>query len=234
MRRRSPLAFGLVLSLAVLGAGAGQAQDAAARGKTRYVRDWISIPLRETSKPDSAVIHKGVVSGTALVQLESDDRAGATRVRTDDGVEGWLPTRYLTDEPGARSQLDKANAEIDRLTKLNEQLRLGAPSVAALQEKLSRQQADADARSGKLSGEVEALKSQIGDNSKLVQEHAELGRHATELQAEVARLNTEIAEQRAGKRQEFFRDGALAVGGGALLTLLAAHFWPRKKRSEWA
>jgi SH3 domain protein len=229
MRSFSALALGLCLGLATLVSPSGHAQE-----KIRYVRDWISIPLRETTNPDSTIIHKGVVSGATLIQLDSDDKAGATRVRTEDGVEGWLPTRYLTSEAGARSQLDKAQLEIERLGKLNEQLRIGSPSVAALQESSAKQMADAQAQNSKLSDEVAALKSSIGDNSKLVQDHADLGKHATELQNQVTELNTEIVELRAGQRQSYFRDGALSVGAGALLTLLAANFWPRKKRSDWA
>jgi SH3 domain protein len=217
------------MGAAVLGSSSAHSEE-----KVRYLRDWISIPLRETTNPDSTIIHKGVVSGAALAVLESDEKAGATRVRTDDGVEGWLPTRYLTTEPGARSQLDKAQLEIERLGKLNEQLRLGAPSVAALQESSAKQMADAQVQNNKLNDEVATLKRSIGDNSKLVQDHADLGKHAAELQEQVVKLNTEIVELRAGQRQSYFRDGALSVGAGALLTLLAAHFWPRKKRSDWA
>lgn len=229
MRGPSPAAAGLLISLLLLGASPLHAQE-----KVRYVRDWISIPLRESANPDSTIIHKGVVSGVPLVLLQTDDKAGAARVRTEDGAEGWLPTRYLSDEPGARSQLEKAQAEIERLNKLNEQLRLGAPSVAALQDSSTKQAASAEAEKAKLTAEVEELKRSIGDNSKLVQDHADLTKHTGELQDQVTRLNTEITELRAGKQSEFFRDGALAVGGGALLTLIAAFFWPRKRRSDWA
>lgn len=229
MRGFSVLTLSLFLGLATLNATAQDAKD-----KVRYVRDWVSIPLRETTNTDSTIIHKGVVSGAPLVLLQADDKAGSTRVRTEDGIEGWLPTRYLTSEPSARSQLDKAQQEIERLGKLNEQLRLGAPSVAALQDSSVKQMADAQQQNSKLTAELETLKRSIGDNSKLVQDHADLSKHAGELQEQVIKLNTEITELRAGKQQEFFRNGALAVGGGALLTLLAANFWPRKRRSDWS
>ena len=203
-----------------------------AQEKIRYVRDWISIPLHETADTDSSVIHKGVVSGAALVLLQIDEKAGAAKVRTQDGIEGWIPTRYLTSEPGARNQLDKATAELDQLKKLNEQLRAGAPSVATLQDSSVKQAAEAQATIGKLNAELDTLKHSIGDNSKLVEDHQTLTKHAEELQTEVAGLNTQIAELKGGKQQEYFREGAFAVGAGALLTLLAARFWPRKRRND--
>lgn len=203
-----------------------------AQEKIRYVRDWISIPLHETADNDSTIIHKGVVSGATLVLLQIDEKAGAAKVRTQDGVEGWIPTRYLTSEPGARNQLDKASAELDQLKKLNEQLRAGAPSVATLQDSSVKQAAEAQATIGKLNTELDSLKRSIGDNSKLVEDHQSLTKHAEELQAEVAGLNTEIAEMKGGKQQEYFRDGAFSVLAGALLTLLAAKLWPRKRRND--
>jgi SH3 domain protein len=239
MRAQSPLPSVLpsVLTTAILAIGLfigsiafsplSQAQE-----KIRYVRDWISIPLHETADTESTVIHKGVVSGAPLALLQIDEKAGAAKVRTQDGIEGWIPTRYLSSEPGARGQLDKANTEIERLNKLNEQLRIGAPSVAALQDSSTKQLAEAQTVNAKLNGEIDALKRSIGDNSKLVQDHSELSKHAEQLQTEVTRLNTELTEIHAGKQQEFFRDGAFAVGGGALLTLLAARFWPRKRRTD--
>lgn len=206
-----------------------QAQD-----DVRYVRDWLSIPLRESPSPDSSVVHKGVISGTPLQVLQSDAGSGSARVRTEDGKEGWIKLNYLSREPGAKAQLEKSRSELSDLKKLNEQLRAGAPSVGLLQDRLKRQDSEAQAQIAKLNQEIDTLRGRIGDNSKLVQDHAALTQHAAQLQAEVTRLNAEVETLSSGSQQAYFRDGAIAVGAGALLTLLAANFWPRKKRSDWA
>jgi SH3 domain protein len=238
MRTSSTLATSICTNILTMGLCIGlitASSASLAQEKIRYVRDWISIPLHETADNDSTVIHKGVVSGATLVLLQIDEKAGAAKVRTQDGIEGWIPTRYLTSEPGARNQLDKVEAELDQLKKLNEQLRAGAPSVATLQDSSVKQAAEAQTTIGKLNTELDALKRSIGDNSKLVADHDTLTKHAEELQAEVAGLNTEIAEMKGGKQQEYFRDGAFSVLAGAVLTLLAAKLWPRKRRNDdWA
>jgi SH3 domain protein len=229
MRAKIRFAAATLATLASLSTPPTQAQE-----DIRYVRDWLSIPLRESTSPDSGVVHKGVISGTRLQVLQSDAGSGTVRVRTEDGKEGWLRANYLAKEPGARAQLEQYRTEINQLKKLNEQLRAGAPSVGLLQDRLKREDAEAQAQIAKLNQEIDTLRGRIGDNSKLVQDHAALSQHAEQLQAEVARLKTEVTELSSGSQQAYFRDGAIAVGAGALLTLLAANFWPRKKRSDWA
>lgn len=219
-------ALGLMLSLAALN---GHADE-----NVRYVRDWMTIPLRESAAAESTVVDKGIVSGTPLTVLETDNNTGASKVRTEQGVIGWIPTRYLSNDPGARNQLDKAKVENEQLRALNNQLRAGAPAVAELQDQSTKKLADAQAANDKLKAELDTLKGDISNNSKLVQDHTALSAHAEELQSEVSRLNDEVSSLRGGKQQEVFRDGALAVIGGAILTLLAARFWPSKRRSDWA
>ncbi|MET0379419.1 MAG: hypothetical protein ABW049_10560, partial [Spongiibacteraceae bacterium] len=74
MRRFSVLIFSLLLGATTLGGNSSHAQDVNAKDKVRYVRDWMTIPLRETADPDSTIIHKGVVSGAPLVLLQADDK----------------------------------------------------------------------------------------------------------------------------------------------------------------
>lgn len=229
MRTPSIPAMGLILGFVALSFQTSHADD-----KVRYVRDWISIPLRETTSADSTIVHKGVVSDTPLTVLETDNNAGASKVRTEQGHVGWIPTRYLSSDPGARSQLDKAKAENEQLRELNSQLRGGAPAVAALQDHSLKQLSDAQAANNKLTTELDTLKGNISNTTKLVQDHKTLGEHAEQLQSEVTRLNHEVDSLRGGKQQEVFRDGVMAVISGAILTLLAARFWPRKRRSDWA
>jgi len=239
MRAKSILATGILVGLAALSsipahAQNSQQQDRQQQEKVRYIRDWLSIPLRESTNPDSSIVHSGVISGTPLTVLQIDEKSASSLVRTEDGKEGWIRSNYLSKEPGARNQLKKTLDELKELKALNGQLRLGAPSVALLQEKLKRQEADAQATTAKLNAEITALKGRIGDNAQLVQDHATLTQHAEQLQNEVTRLKAEVVELSAGTQQQYFRDGAIAVVAGAILTLLGANFWPRRKRTDWA
>lgn len=198
------------------------ASTCVAADEVRYIRDWISIPLRETQAPDSTVVHRGLVSGNSVTLLENDEKSGLARVRSADGVEGWLANRYLTAEPPARVQLDKANGEIAELRKLNEQLK-------SQQSPDARQLEELRAENTRLSTELETLKhapSHAEQLEALRQRNAALGE-------QFQQLGASLEQAQHSRDTEMFRNGALAVLAGALLSLLASRLWPKKK-SEWA
>ena len=64
--------------------------------KTVYVRDWIVINIRSAPNDASAT----VAYANTEDQLELTEEAdGWSKVRTGDGKEGWVGTRFLTDKP---------------------------------------------------------------------------------------------------------------------------------------
>src|SRR5690606_11391898 len=207
MRPKSLLASGILFELAALcsipaPAQSSQLHDRQQTEKVRYILDCISILLRKSTNTYSSIVHSGVISCTPLTVLQIDEKSASSLVRTEDGKEGWIRSNYLSKEPGARNQLKKTLDELKELKALNGQLRLGAPSVALLQEKLKRQEADAQATTAKLNAEITALKGRIGDNAQLVQDHATLTQHAEQLQNEVTRLKAEVVELSAGTQQQ--------------------------------
>ena len=70
---------------------------------TRYVSDELEITMRNGQGLDFG-IRKMLKSGTELAVLENDP-SGYSKVRTNDGVEGWVLSRYLVNNPSARDQL---------------------------------------------------------------------------------------------------------------------------------
>jgi len=194
--------------------------------EVRYVRDWMSVPLHETQASDSAVVHRGLVSGNAVTLLENDEKSGLARVRSADGIEGWIASRYLTNEPTARLQLEKASAEIADLHKQIEQLKNAQP---ADQRQQTQQLEDLRAANAQLSDELEKLKNAPGPTEQmeaLRQRNAALHEQFEQFSATF---------QQAQKQRDFdmFRNGAIAVLAGALLALVIPRLRP-KKRSEWA
>jgi SH3 domain protein len=207
------------LFIGLLAAGtASHAADSA----VRYVRDWLSIPLRASAAPDSAVVHRGLDSGSAVTLLESDAKSGLSRVRSADGVEGWIASRYLVTEPTARQQLETANAEIAQLRQLNEQLKNQQPPE-------QRQLAELQANNVQLQSQLSAL--QQGPNG--IKQLRALQQQNAQLQKQITDANGETQMLRGERETTQFRNGALAVIAGALLTLIIPRLWPKKK-SEWS
>jgi SH3 domain protein len=195
----------------------------------RYVRDWMAVPLHATADPNSKTVHNGLVSGTQVTVLEGDAGSEFSRVRTSQGTIGWIATRYLTPEPVARLQLEKANAELEELRKLKSQLAALPPDMRATTQQVLD-----------LRGENARLQAELNDSRKTPSEAAQLSAENTRLKADnaaleqrLAGLNAEIKSLHATSERTQFRDGALAVVVGMLVAVGARRLWPKKK-SEWS
>lgn len=204
-----------------------------AQEQTRYVRDWITLPLRQTQSVESAIVHPGVSSGTALTIVKEDPGSGFTRVRTSDGVEGWIASRHLIAEPTARMQLDKLNTELDNLRKTNSRLEQEQANVPADQRLAAQQLTQLRGDNTRLQEELRVLQQAPDNAIQLAQENIDLKKNNNAIQTQLDDANKTIAELKSAQNYTLFREGAIAVIAGALLTVLIPRLKP-KKRSDWA
>ena len=72
--------------------------------KTVYVIDEFLVPLRETPCSRCTIVHRGIKTGSKMRLLEVVDGWG--HVITARGIEGWMESQYLIDEPIARIKLN--------------------------------------------------------------------------------------------------------------------------------
>lgn len=215
---------GLFIALGIACTGSHAADDS-----ERYIRDWIAVPLLSTAAPESKTVHAGLVSGTQVKVLETSDSKEYTRVRTREGVVGWLATRYLSDEPSARAQLDQAKTELEELRALKSRLNDLPPDLRTASQQLID-----------LRAENTRIQQELADSRRTPSEAAALGAENTRLQASNDELqqqlqgrDTELQILRADTSQRQFRDGGLAVAVGMVLIVIGRRLWP-KKRSEWS
>ncbi|WP_292746298.1 TIGR04211 family SH3 domain-containing protein, partial [Methylophaga sp. UBA3191] len=121
---------------------------------TRYVSDELEITMRNGQGLDFG-IRKMLKSGTELAVLENDP-SGYSKVRTNDGVEGWVLSRYLVNNPSARDQLAAkeqriANLELE-ITGYKEEI-----------EQLSSQTSEADNQNMSLKETAQRLSKELDD-----------------------------------------------------------------------
>jgi len=77
-----------------------------------YVTDQLEITLRSGPGLDFKILRM-LPSGLELTQIE--EREGWTRVRTPPGDEGWVVSRYLTNEPPKGPRLEAALRDLEKL-----------------------------------------------------------------------------------------------------------------------
>lgn len=83
--------------------------------ETVYVKDLLFVPLRGGQSTEYKILHRGIRSGTALELLEVNDETGYSRIRMQNGLEGWVKSQYLSEEPIARHQLNGLKQQISEL-----------------------------------------------------------------------------------------------------------------------
>ena len=106
-----------------------------------YIRDTLYVPLRGGESSEHRIIHRGIKSGTPLERLETNELTGYTRVRTGNGLEGWLLTQYLVDEPIASTQLGSVKSELQSLDTKHQQTLLSLKETKKAREVLAGQNA---------------------------------------------------------------------------------------------
>ncbi|MEI2420177.1 TIGR04211 family SH3 domain-containing protein, partial [Arthrospira platensis SPKY2] len=150
-----------------------------------------------------------------------DAASGYTRVRTREGAEGWVLSRYLMDRPAAREQLAALSERADSLAELIQE------RDALLTE-----------RDG-LGAELEDVRSELERIRRLSAAAVELDTVNRELRTRLAALEqagdglrAEIAELRRNTQRDWFLYGAGVLALGIVLGLVVPRLRVRR-RSRW-
>lgn len=158
------LASGLLILL-LTGAAAAQVQ-------TAYVTDRLRLGLYEDSG-DGGRRLRLLDSGDALSVLER--RGGYARVRTEDGLEGWVKSAFLVTDKPAALRLRELEAETQalqqRIEHLEEELR--AARDPDIHRRLERSVAELE----QARGELARLRAENAELQARIRPEARLQRH---------------------------------------------------------
>lgn len=211
---------------------AASTQIHAQSGSTRYITDQVHVPMRTGGGNEFRILHRGLPTGTRLTLLEDSPDSGWAKVRTPAGEEGWVPRQYLEAEPVAQIRLQRAEERLQRY----EQMDLGS-EVRRLEEEngsLTNALQEQQSLAGQLEQELKDLKTLSADAVSLNQRHQKLLHEHELLKQKKAMADAEIQRLTGADTQKWYLYGALSVGLGAILAMIAPHLRPRRRRSEWA
>jgi SH3 domain protein len=164
----------------------------APEGKVYYITDQVTATMREAPRMEAAA-KRNLRSGTNIYVLESLGPDSFARVRTTDGVEGWIPSRYISTEPAASERLQPLQVELAQTKE----------RVKALEKDLA-QTRDALAKAApalQVAEENEQLKQQLAQKDQ-----------------EGAALQERYSEEEA--RRKTLMVGAALIGGGIIAGLI--------------
>ncbi len=195
-----------------------------------YVSDILTITVR-TGKGSEFAIIRTITSGTAVEILRSD-ADGYSRIRLQNGAEGFVLSRYLQDDPVARERLAKAEESLreseDQLARnQNERVRLDSE----IQQK--------DQQLTHLTEQLATVGNELSEAQKLAENPMKIGRKNKRLERSLKENKEETlllremnAKLKDTDNREWFLIGAGVLLGGLVLGLVlpALKF---RRRSSW-
>jgi SH3 domain protein len=205
---------------------------AVAEPETRYVTDQYQFNLRSGESTRYKILRQ-LPSGTALTILSINKDSGYARVRTEQGLTGYILLSYLQDEPAARNELEAMRRQLEALQQEPDKL---AAQLGRLQEAHAALQAEA----GNLKRDKQDLEAELAEIRHAATNALQIDRERRDLQQQVSTLlvqvdqlehrNRELSNQTS---QRWFLIGAGVVGAGILVGLILPNLRLRRRRSPW-
>lgn len=198
-------------------------------GTTRYVSDELEITMR-TGQGVKFGIRKMLPSGTKLDVIETDP-TGYSKVRTEQGIEGWVLSRYLSNTASARDRLAASEQQV-----VNLQLEVAKhkEELAAL----STRKTDADSENMSLKETAQRLSTELDDLRRtasnavgLDNENRQLKEKLQQIDHDMQLLIIENSALKDNDAKSWFLIGAAVLFGGLLLGLILPRLRFQKKDS---
>jgi SH3 domain protein len=202
---------------------------------TVYVRDEIYVPMRGGQSTEHRILHKGIRSGTRLNRLETNDDSGYTHVKLESGLEGWIQSQYLSEEPIAKTQLKTARVKL-------KQLEADHANVLQQLQDLESSQIELSSSNTTLRDENTNLKIELDNITQLAANVIAIDDENNELKGEHESFLREIDSlivvnqqlEETSNQQWFLRGAGVVIAGLLIGFWFARRIYHRRTNTGWA
>lgn len=200
-----------------------------ASAEVKYVSDVLYIPLKSEANNNSKTIQH-LKSGTSLVVTDQSSGSDFIKVKIGKGEnerQGYVKTRYLTDEPIAKFKLAQLKATVSSLE--GRQMPLKS-SVKDLKMKLAQVKSDKEnlqKELERLSGKMKTLEQVSSGKLDLFKKNKDLQEQNIKLKENYEVLKKDHGVVTLNQRNEGIRLGLFAIGLGGLAGFLLPYLKPR-------
>ncbi len=208
------------------------AQDSADLDPQRpllYVADRFEVPVRQTGCNTCSILHYGLASGTPVIDLQ-EEADGWSKIETRTGIVGWMPSRFLFEEPVAAEKLVATQQKLDAQLAENQFMR---QQIADLEAQLTEMGLSITRVASEDPNQPERMRL-MGDVTAIDNQNETLLVRNQELQQELDILVASNERLRDDAWRGWFFYGALAVVAGAILASLLPRMRPRKRYDGWS
>lgn len=196
--------------------------------ETAYVSDQLEITMRRGQGTQYG-IRAMLDSGTPLEVLQVDREAGYTQVRTPGGLDGWVLTRYLQDEPVARERLQAARTDQQAAQEQSQAAQQRLETMRAENERLSARVQTLEQEASELQAELRRVSAAAARPMEIQRQNAKLTEQVRTLEQERDQLSMKLRSEQS--QRENWITGAVILFIGLVAGLIAPHL--RRRRSGW-
>ncbi len=196
-----------------------------------YVSDQLEITLRK-GKTNQHQIIRMLRSGAPVEVLEVDKEAGQARVRTADKAEGWVLTRYLSNEPVARTRMTQMEQQVMSLQNENRQLRTEVGQSTQQRNELGSNHKQLLEENNRLKEELTVIRQTAASAIAIDSENKQVKEKLFALERDAQVHQQENAALKDRNDRDWFLAGAGVIFVGMIIGLIIPKMrW--RKRSSW-
>ncbi len=220
LRFLSPIFFAAVLTFSL-----------PLQAQTRYVTDELEVMLRSGPSNKNKIL-RILKSGDGLQVLKADAGDGYSQVRNSRGDEGFVLTRYLTNQPSSRNRVKSLEAQIQQLRAKPGELQSLLATAQDDNQALITQNTDLTAKLTQTSKELDNIKRVSSDAVNIANRNSKLEGEVQDLLLELDKMRLDNEDLKDQSAQRWFMIGAGAVGFGLFLGWLLS-ISKRPRRQSW-
>jgi len=202
------------------------------QAESRFVTDQFKITLRSGESATHKILRM-VSSGTELQLLSSNPANGYSKVRLQNGKEGYVLTRQLMKIPSARDRLISAEKKLDELLEEPGKLTAKLVRLQEAHQKLQVEHKNLIQSKEALDKELESIRRTASNAIRISNERNELRKMVSTLTHQVEELKQENRELSNDSNQEWFLIGAGVIILGIILGLILPHLRFQRRKSSW-
>ena len=195
--------------------------------ETLYITDSLEVAVRAGKGLEYKIL--AIVKSNDKIEVLDTDGEYA-HIRLDNGLEGWILRRYLTDSLPKPLVISKLSSRIERL---NEKQDKASEKISLLAKEKNELEGTNSANARKietLENEFTRLKESCADYLKLRDDHEKLRQEMGEARRSVSKITRENEELRKNTNLLWFSAGGAAVLIGFIIGLVLQSLRYKRRR----
>ncbi len=201
--------------------------------KSVYVTDTMKYTLRSGPNSTYKVIRM-LPSGTRLKLLEIDEATSYSKVETNSGVIGYIPSRFTLKQPISRWFLERANKKIEQIDAENKQLKADLSSLQSNNQTSLSSNKSLEKERNQLDKELNDLRKTASNAIQLQRQRNELQERVVHVERELQQLKRKNQALEDSSNQDWFLYGGILSFLGIFFGLLIPKIrWQRRSQSNW-